>query len=89
MRQALEKIKQRLTRLAAQQELFTPEDFPSPEPGSKRASCLYRLSGDPDHRFAHMYGLALEQLRTREHYKAEERAWKLFPPHSDIREARG
>ena len=37
----------------------------------------------------HMYGLALEQLHHREYYKAEERAWKVFPPHSDIREARG
>ena len=36
----------------------------------------------------HMYGLALEQLHNREYYKAEERAWKVFPPHSDIREAR-
>ena len=36
----------------------------------------------------HMYGLALEELHHREYYKAEERAWKVFPPHSDIREAR-
>ena len=36
----------------------------------------------------HMYGLALEQLHHREYYKAEEKAWKIFPPHSDIREAR-
>jgi hypothetical protein len=36
----------------------------------------------------HMYGLALEQLHQREYYKADERAWKVFPPHSDIREAR-
>jgi predicted metal-dependent enzyme (double-stranded beta helix superfamily) len=36
----------------------------------------------------HMYGLALEQLHHREYYQAEERAWKVFPPHSDIREAR-
>jgi predicted metal-dependent enzyme (double-stranded beta helix superfamily) len=163
-RASLEKIKQRLMRLAAQQELFTPADFPPPEAGSKRTSCLYRVSEDADHRFAlyvncssgvygtpahnhttwavivgiggeelnrfyerweggapqekgsavvkqgtgvafmpddlhsihiqaplinfHMYGLALEQLDTREYYQADERAWKLFPPHSDIREAR-
>ena len=37
----------------------------------------------------HMYGLALEALQHREYYKSEERAWKVFPPHSDIREARG
>jgi predicted metal-dependent enzyme (double-stranded beta helix superfamily) len=162
-REALEKIKQRLMRLAAQQDLFTAKDYPPPEPGSKRNSCLYRISEDADHRFAlyvnsslgnygtpahnhttwavivgvsgdelnrfyeraengvrekgsavvrqgtgvaflpqdlhsihidapvinfHMYGLALEQLFHREYYKAEERAWKVFPPHSDIREAR-
>jgi len=36
----------------------------------------------------HMYGLALEQLHRREYYKAEEKRWYVFPPHSDIREAR-
>jgi predicted metal-dependent enzyme (double-stranded beta helix superfamily) len=36
----------------------------------------------------HMYGLALEQLHQREYYKPNERAWAVFPPHSDIREAR-
>jgi predicted metal-dependent enzyme (double-stranded beta helix superfamily) len=162
-RASLEKIKQRLMRLAARQELFTARDFPPPAPGAKRNSCLYRVSEDSDHRFAlyvnssdgnygtpahnhttwavivgvsgeelnrfydradsgvrekgnavvrqgsgvcfmpedlhsihiqaplvnfHMYGLALEQLHHREYYKAEERAWKVFPPHSDIREAR-
>jgi hypothetical protein len=110
-------------------------DFPPPQSGSKRNSCLYRVSEDSDHRFAlytnsslgnygtparvkgefvvrqgtgvafmpddlhsihisgplnnfHMYGLALEQLFHREYYKADERTWKVFPPHSDIREAR-
>ena len=162
-RSSLERIKQRLMRLAARQDLFTAGDFPPPPAGSKRNSCLYRVSEDPDHRFAlyvnssdgnygtpahnhttwavivgvsgeelnrfyervdggvrekgkavvrqgsgvafmpedlhsihiqaplinfHMYGLALEQLLHREYYKAEERAWKVFPPHSDIREAR-
>lgn len=162
-RASLEKIKQRLMRLAARQDLFTAGDFPPPERGAKRNSCLYRVSEDPDHRFAlyvnssdgnygtpahnhttwavivgvsgeelnrfydraddgvrdkgnalvrqgtgvcfmpedlhsihiraplinfHMYGLALEQLHHREYYQAEERTWKVFPPHSDIREAR-
>ena len=162
-RETLEKIKQRLIGLAARQELFTARDYAPPEPGGKRNSCLYRVSEDPDHRFAlyvnssfgnygtpahnhttwavivgvsgeelnrfydrvdggvrekgsavvkqgtgvgfmpedlhsihisaplinfHMYGLALEELHHREYYKAEERAWKVFPPHSDIREAR-
>lgn len=36
----------------------------------------------------HMYGLALEQLVKREFYKPEEKAWDIFPPHTDIREAR-
>ncbi|HET7362730.1 MAG TPA: cysteine dioxygenase [Burkholderiales bacterium] len=163
-RTSLEKIKQRLMRLAARQDLFSGRDYPPPEPGGKRNSCLYRVSEDADQRFAlyvnssfgnygtpahnhttwavivgvsgeelnrfydraeggvrqtgsavvkqgtgvafmpedlhsihisaplinfHMYGLALEALHHREYYKAEERAWKVFPPHSDIREARG
>jgi len=162
-RETLEKIKQRLMRLAARQDLFTARDYPPPQPGSKRNSCLYRVAEDADHRFAlyvnssdgnygtpahnhttwavivgvsgeelnrfydradggvrekgsavvkqgtgvafmpedlhsihisaplinfHMYGLALEQLDHREYFKADERAWKVFPPHSDIREAR-
>jgi len=36
----------------------------------------------------HMYGLGLEQLHRREYYKEEEKCWKVFPAHSDIREAR-
>jgi predicted metal-dependent enzyme (double-stranded beta helix superfamily) len=36
----------------------------------------------------HMYGLALEQLHRREFYKAKEKSWDIFPPHTDIREAR-
>ena len=162
-RASLDKIKQRLMRLAVRQDLFTASDYPPPAPGGKRNSCLYRVAEDPDHRFAlyvnssdgnygtpahnhttwavivgvsgeelnrfydraqdgvrekgtavvrqgtgvafmpddlhsihiqaplinfHMYGLALEELHHREYYKAEERAWKVFPPHSDIREAR-
>jgi predicted metal-dependent enzyme (double-stranded beta helix superfamily) len=162
-REALEKIKQRLMLLAARDDLFTASDYPPPEPGGKRNSCLYRISEDADHRFAlyanssmgnygtpahnhttwavivgvsgeelnrfyerkadgpqekgsavvrqgtgvafmpddlhsihiagplvnfHMYGLALEQLTRREYYQADEKAWKIFPPHSDIREAR-
>src|SRR5437588_2190466 len=51
-RESLEKIKQRLIRLAARQDLFTARDFPPPEPGGKRNSCLYRVSEDKDHRFA-------------------------------------
>jgi predicted metal-dependent enzyme (double-stranded beta helix superfamily) len=163
-RESLEKIKQRLIRLAARQELFPASDFAPPVPGGKLKSCLYRVSEDPDHRFAlyvnaslgghstpahnhttwavivgvtgeelnrfydrstegpprpkgeyvvkqgtgvcfmpedlhsihiqaplvnfHMYGLALDQLHKREYYKADEKAWRVFPAHGDIREAR-
>jgi predicted metal-dependent enzyme (double-stranded beta helix superfamily) len=51
-RDCLEKVKQRLLRLAARQDLFTAREFPPPEPGGKRNSCLYRVSEDADHRFA-------------------------------------
>src|SRR6267142_1296567 len=51
-RASLEKIKRRLFRLAARQDLFTAGDYLPPEPGGKRNSCLYRVSEDPDHRFA-------------------------------------
>ena len=51
-RESLEKIKARLIQLAARTDLFTSADFPPPEPGGKRFSCLYRLSEDADHRFA-------------------------------------
>jgi predicted metal-dependent enzyme (double-stranded beta helix superfamily) len=165
-RRELDLIKERLMRLAARTDLFTQDDFPPPRPGEKRASCLYRLSEDPDHRFAlyvnsaggrvdtpahnhttwavivgiegdefnrfyeraaeggvretgthvvrrgtgvafmpddlhsihiepsggllnfHMYGLALEQLHAREYWKPDEKTWRVFPAHSDIREAR-
>lgn len=163
-RESLEKIKQRLTALAARADLFAVADYPPPETGGKRFSCLYRISEDADHRFAlyanaalgghgtpahnhttwavivgvtgeelnrfyertpeggvrvkgqslvrqgsgvaflpedlhsihidapllnfHMYGLALEQLHRREFYREAEHRWDIFPPHSDIREAR-
>ena len=51
-RASLEKIKARLVRLAARTDLFDPKDYPPPEAGQKLRSCLYRLSEDPDHRFA-------------------------------------
>ena len=51
-RESLERIKQRLMRLAARSELFPPGDFPPPQPGGKQNSCLYRISEDADHRFA-------------------------------------
>jgi predicted metal-dependent enzyme (double-stranded beta helix superfamily) len=51
-RQSLERIKQRLMRLAARTDLFDPSDYPPPAPGAKLRACLYRLSEDADHRFA-------------------------------------
>ena len=36
----------------------------------------------------HLYGRGLEQLTGRHYYKPQEHAWAVFPPHSDIREAR-
>ena len=163
-RSSLSKMRQRLMQLAARTDLFTLADFPPPEPGGKRTSCLYRLAEDADHHFAlyvnaasghygtpahnhttwavivgvegeelnrfydrtpengvhekgqhvvrqgsgvsfmpddphsihidgrllnfHMYGLGLEQLERREYYKPDEKAWAIFPPHTDIREAR-
>jgi len=36
----------------------------------------------------HMYGLGLDHLHSREYYKTEEKTWKVFPAHGDIREAR-
>jgi predicted metal-dependent enzyme (double-stranded beta helix superfamily) len=162
-RASLEKIKQRLTGLAARKDLFSAKDFPPPGPGGKLKSCLYRVAEDADHRFAlylnsslgghstpahnhttwavivgvtgeelnrfydrtadvprekgeyvvkqgtgvcfmpedlhsihiqaplvnfHMYGLALDHLHKREYYQADEKAWRVFPAHGDIREAR-
>ena len=37
-RDSLERIKQRLIRLAAKTDLFTASDFPPPQPGGKRNS---------------------------------------------------
>lgn len=163
-RASLEKIRQRLIRLASRHELFTAADFPPPAAGGKLKSCLYRVAEDADHRYAlyvnsslgghntpahnhttwaviagvsgeelncfyeradeggvrekgrfvvkqgsgvafmpedlhsihiqgpvinfHMYGLALDQLHKREFYKADEKTWRVFPAHADIREAR-
>ena len=36
----------------------------------------------------HCYGLALERLDAREYYDARNEVWKVFPAHTDIREAR-
>jgi len=49
---SLQNIKARLIRLASRTDLFDAKDYPPPAPGQKLRSCLYRLSEDPDHRFA-------------------------------------
>lgn len=49
---SLDRIRQVLLELAARRALFPLADFPFPEPGSERNNTLYRLSEDPDHRFA-------------------------------------
>jgi predicted metal-dependent enzyme (double-stranded beta helix superfamily) len=48
-RAALEKIKQRLLQLAADRSLFPTEHFPL---AADESSVIYRLSEDPDQRFA-------------------------------------
>ena len=48
----LEQIKQALLELAGHSELFPLSDFPMPPPGAERNNALYRLSEDPDHRYA-------------------------------------
>ncbi|MBU6271763.1 MAG: cysteine dioxygenase [Betaproteobacteria bacterium] len=54
-RESLAAIRAALQALAARSELFPLEDFPMPAAGSARNNALYRLSEDPDHRFA-LYG---------------------------------
>lgn len=66
-RASLEKIKQRMIRLAAHRELFPAEDFPPPQPGGKLNSCLYRVSEDDDHRFALYANSALGNYGTPAH----------------------
>lgn len=48
----LDAAKSHLLELAKLEHLFTLSDFPPPEEGSDRNSCLYRLAEDTDHRFA-------------------------------------
>jgi predicted metal-dependent enzyme (double-stranded beta helix superfamily) len=50
-RPALEKIREELLKLAAQEHLFPSQVFPPPEPGAKGAN-RYLLQEDPGNRFA-------------------------------------
>jgi predicted metal-dependent enzyme (double-stranded beta helix superfamily) len=45
-------VEAELLKLAKREDLFSFEDFPPPSEEDPRASCLYRLSEDEDHRFA-------------------------------------
>jgi len=65
--ESLRLIKQELMTLAAQSDLFPLEDFPPPAPGGPRASCLYRLSEDEDHRFALYANCALGRYANAPH----------------------
>ncbi len=49
---------------------------------------IHITPGEPVINF-HMYGLALEQLSGRNYWSSVNREWKVFPAHTDIREARG
>jgi len=51
-RDSLDRIREALLALGARRELFPIEDFPLPPEGAPRNNALYRLSEDPDHRFA-------------------------------------
>ncbi|MEP3247588.1 MAG: cysteine dioxygenase [Sneathiella sp.] len=49
---------------------------------------IHIVPGDPVLNF-HMYGLALEQLPGRNYWSEPNKEWRVFPAHTDIREARG
>jgi len=49
---ALERIKAVLCALAERRDLFTFDAFPLPDLATSTKNCLYRISEDPDHRYA-------------------------------------
>lgn len=51
-RQAIADMRDVLIGLAKRRDLFPLADFPPPEATTARRNALYRLSEDPDHRFA-------------------------------------
>ncbi len=67
---SLHAIREELLALAARHDLFRLEDFPPPAPGGPRQSCLYRLSEDPDHRFALYANAALGRYANAAHNHA-------------------
>ena len=64
-REALGHIRDALIALARRTELFPPEDSPPPESGADGR--LYRLSEDPDHRFALYLNTATRDKNTPPH----------------------
>ncbi len=66
-RASLDEMKARLMALAARTDLFGTADFPPPAPGSKRNSCLYRVSEDDDRRFALYVNVATGGIGTPAH----------------------
>src|SRR5690606_22760770 len=67
---SLHAIRGELLALAARHDLFRLEDFPPPAPGGPRQSCLYRISEDPDHRFALYANAALGRYANAAHNHA-------------------
>ncbi len=51
-RDAVERIRDRLLELTADRSLFSLDAYPPPGDDDQLKSCLYRLSQDPDDRFA-------------------------------------
>lgn len=49
---------------------------------------FHAIAIDAPLRNFHLYGRGLEQLDSREYYRESEGQWAIFPPHSDIRDAR-
>jgi len=67
-RESLDMFKAELLKLAERSDLFPLEDFPPPAETKGRTSCLYRISEDPDHRFALYINAAKSGVDTPPHY---------------------
>lgn len=66
-RPGVEAIRDRLIALSEERELFSVEDFAPPSPQDKRTSRLYRLSQEPDDRFALYLQSSLGDVQTPVH----------------------
>lgn len=65
-REALQEIREVLYRLAARKEIFPEEDFP-PDKQRDGYFPLYRMSEDPDHRFAMYMSVSVGEKNTPPH----------------------